>query len=94
MKTGKMLIGIASGMLAGAAAGILLAPKKGADTRKDIADTSNDYVKGAKGKLDTVKNSIEHKLEALKARKKAATAETKGEEIGYKAKAELHQAAS
>ena len=94
MKTGKMLIGIASGMLAGAAAGILLAPKKGADTRKDIANTSNDYVKGAKGKLDNVKNSIEHKLEALKARKKAATAETKGEEIGYKAKAELHQAAS
>ena len=35
MKTGKMLIGIASGMLAGAAAGILLAPKKGADTRID-----------------------------------------------------------
>ncbi|MBW2961432.1 YtxH domain-containing protein [Mesonia aestuariivivens] len=94
MKTGKVLIGIVTGALAGAAAGILLAPKKGADTRKEIASTSNDYVKGAKGKLDGVKNSIEHKLEALKARKDAAIADSKGEEIGYKAKAELHNAAS
>lgn len=94
MNTGKMLIGIASGILAGAAAGILLAPKKGSETRKSIADTGNNYVKGAKNKLDTVKNSIEHKLEALNSRKKAVMADSKGEEIGYKAKAELHEAAS
>ncbi|SHI55326.1 YtxH-like protein [Mesonia phycicola] len=94
MNTGKMLIGIASGILAGAAAGILLAPKKGTETRKDISEKSSNYVKGAKGKLDGVKNSLEHKLEALKAKKNAIIADSKGEEIGYKAKEELHNLAS
>lgn len=89
-----MLIGVVTGALAGAAAGILLAPKKGKDTRKDISKKSNNYVNDAKDKLEGAKHSIEHKLEALKSRKNAACADSKAEEVGYKAKAELHEAAS
>ncbi len=94
MKVGKLIVGLVSGAVAGAAAGLLFAPKKGSETRKEIADSTNDYVSGAKNKVDSVKNSLEHKLESLKAKKNAATANNKVEEAAYDTKADLHKAVS
>ncbi|PZD77949.1 YtxH domain-containing protein [Mesonia sp. K7] len=90
MKKGNLLAGIASGAVLGAIAGILFAPKKGADTRKQIVDTTNDYADNAKERINRAKSSIENKIEALKAKKDAAMADTKIEELAHNGKAKLH----
>ena len=52
---------IAGALLVGAAAGILLAPKSGKETRKDIADKANQ----AKDSLDEKLASITSKAKEL-----------------------------
>jgi len=94
MKLGRLLLGLASGAAAGIAAGLLFAPKKGSETRKQIADTTNDYVNDAKGKVGNAKSSLEHKLEGLKAKKNAMTADNKVEETAYDAKAKVNNSMS
>jgi gas vesicle protein len=42
MTTGKALLGVVAGMAAGALLGLLFAPQKGARTRRDIAEKSED----------------------------------------------------
>lgn len=69
MNTGKMLISIFSGLIAGAVIGVLFAPYKGSETRRrlltnsdeysDLAkDRFNEYVEIINGKLEIVKNEI------------------------------------
>lgn len=43
MKTGKVLLGIATGIAAGTAIGLLLAPSKGSSTRRSIKKMTNEY---------------------------------------------------
>lgn len=50
---GKFIIGATIGALAGAVAGLLLAPKSGKETRKIIGETAKDYAE--KGKEAVVK---------------------------------------
>ncbi|MFC6861064.1 YtxH domain-containing protein [Zunongwangia atlantica] len=88
---GKILIGLLSGAAAGVAAGLLFAPKKGKDTRKAIAKTSDDYYKGARGKVTDFSDSVGHKIDALKARTKASFTTSKSEEKINEAKAEIHE---
>ncbi|HET7361588.1 MAG TPA: YtxH domain-containing protein [Salinimicrobium sp.] len=52
MRTGKVILGIISGAAAGAVAGLLLAPKKGVDTRQRIKDKSNECVNDTKNKFN------------------------------------------
>lgn len=66
MKTGKVLLGIITGAVAGAAAGMLFAPKKGAETRKSIADRSNEYVNGTKTRFNDFVGSVSHKMDSVK----------------------------
>ena len=56
MRTGKIVLGVVSGALAGAALGMLFAPKKGSDTRRRIADRSNEYVNGTRTRINELMN--------------------------------------
>lgn len=90
MKAGKILLGVITGVAAGAAAGLLFAPKKGADTRRRISETSDNYLQNAKSRLNEFGDSLNHKVEALKSRSKATLSKSKSEEKINKAKADLH----
>ncbi len=48
MSSKKFILGAAAGVIAGAAAGILLTPKSGAETRKIIKGKVKDYSKQGK----------------------------------------------
>lgn len=67
MKTGNVILGVLSGVAAGAALGVLYAPGKGSSTRKKIQRESqrvvgnlgsqlNHVVDGVSQKYDTVQN--------------------------------------
>lgn len=68
MKVGKILLGILSGVAAGAAAGMLFAPKKGADTRKRITDRSNEYMYETKSKFNDLADNLSHKYDTVKSK--------------------------
>lgn len=68
MKAGKILLGVLSGAAAGAAVGMLFAPKKGSDTRQRIADRSNDYVNGTKSKFNNMMGNVSHSFDSLKSK--------------------------
>ncbi len=72
MKSGKVLLGVLGGVAAGALVGILFAPQKGARTRRQIVDKSEDYAEGLKdrfsGFIDTIVkeyDSIKQETDAL-----------------------------
>ncbi|MBT8295714.1 MAG: YtxH domain-containing protein [Gramella sp.] len=94
MKSGNVLLGLVSGVAAGAVLGLLFAPKKGIDTRKAITEKGDDYIKGANRSIHDFTDSINHKVEALKARTKANLTDSKSKEKINQAKAEMHNVAS
>jgi len=63
MKTKNLLIGIASGLIAGAVLGILFAPHKGRVTRRKIRNQSEDYTEAVKEKLNDFVEAISGKIE-------------------------------
>ena len=68
----------------------MFAPKKGADTRKKITETGDSYLKGAKGRITDLSDSLNQKVEAIKERSKAATSNSKVEEKFHDTKADIH----
>jgi gas vesicle protein len=66
MNSGKVLFGVLAGAAAGVLLGVLFAPEKGSTTRKKISDTSNDYAGEVKDKFDDLLASINSKLEDVK----------------------------
>lgn len=77
MKTNKTLVGILSGMAAGALLGILFAPDKGSNTRKKIKRKSNKYANNAKDKAGDVLENLSQKYGNLKADGKQYLADRK-----------------
>lgn len=74
MKAGKVLLGILSGAVAGVAAGMLFAPKKGSETRKEIADRSNEYMYGTKNKFNDLADNVSHRYDSVKSKIKRKNA--------------------
>jgi gas vesicle protein len=73
MSTQKILIGALSGIAAGIAIGLLVAPDKGSETRAKIADTANSLKKKLQklrgtttDELDELKEVFEHEVSGLK----------------------------
>jgi gas vesicle protein len=91
MKSGKMILGLVSGAVAGAVVGLLFAPKKGIDTRKAITEKGDDYLKGANRSINDFTDTINHKVDALRARTKANLTGSKSKEKINQAKAEMHE---
>jgi gas vesicle protein len=52
MNSKKALLGVLAGIATGAVLGILFAPKKGSDTRKDIARKGEDLAEALNDKID------------------------------------------
>jgi gas vesicle protein len=59
MTSGKVLLGILAGAVAGAAIGVLFASESGTETRKKIAKGAGDYFAGLKNRLtEWAENSL------------------------------------
>jgi gas vesicle protein len=74
MNNGKLVLGVLAGIAAGALAGVLFAPEKGAVTRKKIMDTGGDYAKGLKDKFNELYQGGAEKAESLKKEAKSGIA--------------------
>ena len=66
MSSGKVLLGVLTGIAVGALAGILLAPEKGVETRKKIASKGHDLTEGLTEKFNEFLDSINDELENVK----------------------------
>lgn len=71
--SGQIFLGILAAATAGVIVGMLIAPQKGEDLRRNIRDTADDWSKKlanlmAEGKeqLGTLKSSLDENLEDLK----------------------------
>jgi gas vesicle protein len=71
----KVLAGLAVGAVVGAAAGILLAPQSGKETRENIANAAKQLPEKAKEFADLSKAKFEEAKNMLIANKQAAEAE-------------------
>ena len=65
MSTGKVFLGVLTGMAAGAVLGVLFAPEKGKVTRKkiyrkgeDVKDKFDDFIDEISDRFDDVKDNV------------------------------------
>ena len=54
MKAGKFLLGVVTGLAAGALIGILFAPEKGSESRHKIVKKGEDYLDAVKEKFNSL----------------------------------------
>jgi gas vesicle protein len=64
--TGKVLLGVLAGIVAGGLLGVLYAPDKGLNTRKKISKKSGDYADALKDKFNEFLDSVTEKFEKVK----------------------------
>jgi gas vesicle protein len=65
--TKTFLFGLLIGAVAGAIAGILLAPDKGSETRKRFMNKADEFSDNLPERIEAIKAAIEQKLNEIKA---------------------------
>ena len=90
MKAGRLLTGLVAGAAVGAALGLLFAPKRGADTRREITESGDNYLQGAKSKFNEFADNLNHKVESVRNRTKASVSRSKTDQKIHEAKADMH----
>lgn len=83
MKSGKALVTLLTGAATAAIAGILFAPQKGSETRKEISEKSKKFADTASDKFKASVKNINNKFKAVQ--KEAEEGVEKGKEIKDKA---------
>jgi len=66
MSAGKVVLGAMSGMAIGAILGVLFAPDKGANTRKQLSRKGSDYVDTLKERGDQYVDALGEGLDSVK----------------------------
>jgi len=66
MSAGKVFLGVLAGAATGALLGVLFAPAKGSDTRKNICKKRQDYTDSLKEKFNEFLEGINEKYEQVK----------------------------
>jgi gas vesicle protein len=71
--SGRMFVGILAAATAGVIIGMLIAPQKGEDLRKDIRDTADDWakklsnlMKEGKEQFNNLKSSLDENIDDFK----------------------------
>ncbi len=67
MSTQKIILGTISGVLAGVAVGLLVAPMSGEETRQKISDSADEFATGVKDKVSQLTKKGAMKADDLKA---------------------------
>lgn len=65
MESGKVILGVVSGIAVGAVLGVLFAPDKGSKTRRKILDTGKEYTDNLKEKFSDLYENVSNKYENL-----------------------------
>lgn len=65
METGKFLLGALAGVAIGAVVGVLMAPDKGSETRRKIAQKGSDVTGGLKDKFAGLKNKYNDVVDGM-----------------------------
>lgn len=89
MDTGKILLGMISGMAVGAALGVLFAPAKGSSTRHKIASKGEDLGNDVDEKFHEMLQMFKDQFENMKSEvtQQAQNGKAKGEKVAAEAAA-------
>lgn len=66
MSSGKLFMGLLTGLATGAVLGVLFAPDKGSVTRRKIAEAGEDYAETVKEKFNLMVDSFNEKFEKVR----------------------------
>lgn len=75
----KAFLALVVGLAAGYAAGILTAPKSGAETREDLKQAADKFKKEANDKLSELQGELDHLIDEANAKAKELTGKAKKE---------------
>lgn len=79
MTTEKMVLGVFAGIVTGAVLGILFAPAKGSETRKNISKKGENLIEDIHDKFDDLLELITEKIEKIKGEYSSSTEKNNSE---------------